>query len=407
MIAVLPNSRYIGPLELVEAYEYFDGPKLFACRSLGGQLFLGLWVGASREGESYWLVALTPERYKMVRSGGLTLAHALSRPESGFIYRCTVAFADGETTTDVLLTEQIDPQLLPDPAEKLQLPTETLPSRIDQADLSRKAVEWQREVLGLHVDFGSLYREEAPAKGLGWLLVSTQETLDSLGQGIRGEATMRGAISPDILTATEARVVRAAGGSFALEISAAQSADLFGRSLIGDAIEKFLTLISLGNEVEDLRAMLIEIKPRAVSKYKVLLSTLVEYEGAVRLDWASPIASRNRSVSMDLVTAAAALRTVEQITSESGETISGLGVFVGVELPRKAFTVVMGDRTYRGRILPSAVPRAEHVTINAPYSLKIRETIEVTSSGEERLRYELEEIQDYNPGHIEPHSPKR
>jgi hypothetical protein len=95
MIAVLPNSRYIGPLELVEVYEYFDGPKLFACRSLGGQLFLGLWVGASRKGESYWLVALTPERYKMVRSGGLTLARALSQPESGFIYLCTVAFADG------------------------------------------------------------------------------------------------------------------------------------------------------------------------------------------------------------------------------------------------------------------------------------------------------------------------
>ena len=82
-------------------------------------------------------------------------------------------------------------------------------------------------------------------------------------------------------------------------------------------------------------------------------------------------------------------------------------VFVGVELPRKAFTVVMGDRTYRGRILPSALPQAEHVTINAPYSLKIRETIKVTSSGEERLSYELEEIKGYVPGQLEQHPPKR
>jgi hypothetical protein len=407
MIAVLPNSRFIGPLELVEVYEYFDGPKLFACRSLSGQLFLGLWVGSSHEGESYWLLALTEERYSMVRSGGLTLSRALSQPETGFIYRCTVSYADGTTSTDILLAEQLDTHLLPDSGERLELRTETLQSRLEQQELTRKAVSVQREILAFHVDFGNLYREEAPAKGLGRILVATQEILDSLGQTIRGDATMRGAISPEILTATEALVVRAAGGSFALEISAAQSADLFGGSLIGDAIEKLIRLIALGNDVENLRAMLLDIKPRAVSKYKDLLIALVEYEGSARLDWASPMTSRNRTVSLDVVTAAGALHTVEQVTSEIGETIAGIGVFVGVELPRKAFTIIMGDRTYRGKIMAPALPKAEHVTINAPYTLKIRETIEVTSSGEERLKYELDEIADYVPGQLEQRGPKR
>lgn len=211
---------------------------------------------------------------------------------------------------------------------------------------------------------------------------------------------MRGAISPDILSATEARVIQAGGGSFALEISAAQSVDLFGRSLIGDAIDKLVSLIALGNEVENLRAALLEIKPRAVSKYKDLLVSLVEYEGALRLERASPQTERNRIVSLDVATAAGALQTVEQITSEVGETIQGVGVFVGVEIPRKAFTVILGDRTFRGKILAAALPKAAHVTINALYFLKIRETIEVSSSGEERLKYELEEISDYMPEKI-------
>lgn len=395
MIAVLPNSSYIGSLELVEVYEYFDGPKLFACRSLSGQIFLGLWVGTSQEGESFWLIAVSLERYQIVRSGGLTLARAISQPESGFLYRCTVAFKDGSTATEVLLADQIDVGLLPDPNEKLALPTETLPARFHQLELPRKAVAFQREILGFHLNFGEFYREEAPARGLGKILVSTQEAIDSLGQTIDGLATMRGAISPEILAATEARVIQAGGGSFALEISAAQSANLFGRSLIGDAIGKFVALISLGNDVENLRAMLLEIKPRAVSKYKDLLTALVEYQGAIKLEWASPRIENNRTVSLDIITAAGALQTVEQITSELGETIAGLGVFVGVEIPRKAFTVVIGERTFRGKILAAALPKAEHVTINAIYSLKIRETIEVTSSGEERLRYELEEIKDY------------
>jgi hypothetical protein len=337
----------------------------------------------------------------MVRSGGLTLSRAFSQPESGFLYKCTIEFADGSTSTEILLADQIDKALLPDTDEKLTLPTETLSVRFNQLELPRKAVAFQREILGFHLDFGTPYREEA-VKGLGRILVSTQETIDSLGQGIDGLATMRGAISPEVLAATEALVIQAGGGSFALEISASKSADLFGHSLIGDAIEKFVTLISLGNDVENLRAMLLEIKPRAVSKYKDLLSALVEYEGAVRLEWASPQSSKNRTVTLDVITAAGALQTAEQITSELGETIAGLGVFVGVDIPRKAFNVVMGDRIFRGKILAAALPAAEHVTINAPYSLKIRETIEVTSSGEERLKYELEEIQPYVPKQPQP-----
>ncbi len=395
MIAVLPNPSATGPLELIEVYEYFDGPKLFACRNLSGQMFLGLWVGTLLEGESYWLLPMSRERYLMVRSGGLTLARALSQPEWGFLYRCIVAFANGATSTQVLMADQIDAHLLPDPNEKLELRTETLPVRLSHLDLTRKAVAFQREILGIRLDFGTFYREEAPAKGLGKILISTQETLDSLGQTVGGIATMRGAIPPEILAATEARVIQAAGGSFALEICATQSADLFGRSLIGDAIQRFLALVSVGNDVENLRAMLLDIKPRAVSKYKDFLGALVEYSGAVQLGWASPVPERNKTVSLDVATAAGALRTVEQVTSEHGETISGVGVFVGVELPRKAFTVIIGDRTFRGRILAAALPKAEHVTINAAYSLKIKETIEVTSSGEERLKYELEEIKDY------------
>lgn len=331
----------------------------------------------------------------MVRSGGVTLAEALKIPELGFIYQCSLRFADGSTSTTLLLPDQVDPHLLPDPGEKIELATETLPVRLRDLQLEQKAIAFQREIVGFHIEFGKSYREEAPARGLGKILISAQETLDSLGQAIQGAATLRGAISPEILAATEARVIQAAGGSFALELSAAQSANLFGYSLIGDAIDKLLNLIATGNNVEELRTLLTQIKPRAVSKYRDLLSALVEYEGGVRVERLSPVTAKNRMVSLDLITAAGALKTVEQITSELGETISGLGVFVGVEIPRKTFTAIIGERTYRGRIAQVALSKAEHVTINAVYSLKIRETIEVTSSGEERLKYDLEEIMDF------------
>src|ERR1700710_1343979 len=145
MIAVLPNSDYIGELEIIEVYEYLDGPKLFACRNLSGQIYLGLWTGFTSQGESYWLVAMTTDRYLAVRSGGITLARAFSQPESGIFYKCSIAFSNGRTTTEIFLAEQIDNALLPDANEKLALPTQTLVTRFDRLDLPRKAISSQRD----------------------------------------------------------------------------------------------------------------------------------------------------------------------------------------------------------------------------------------------------------------------
>lgn len=392
MIAVLPHSELIGELELVEVYESVDGPKLFVARNTTGQMYLCLWVGYHEAGERFWLIAITPDRFVAIRSGAVTLAFAFSRPEAGFFYRCHIAFETGATTTEVLLAEQIDQNLLPDAKERLNLPTNTLSRRLDAADLARKAVAFQREVVGLHLHFPDSFREEAPVKGLGKLLLSMQEMIDALGQGIASEPTLRGAISPEILAATEARLIQAAGGSFGLEISAVRQADLFGNSLAGEAISKMVRLIELGNDIEALREMLLQIKPRAVGKYRDFLTTLVEYETAFAIQQASPQPERNRTVAMDVGTAAGALLTVERITSEVGEMIEGIGVFVGVELLRKAFTVQLGERTFRGKILDRALDIAAHVTLNVAYYLSLRETIEVTSSGEERLKYELESI---------------
>jgi hypothetical protein len=392
MNAILPNSTMIGPLELTEMFDYYDGPLLFACRNPVGQSFLGMWVGSIGETKRYWLVSVSKSRFLMIRSGGLGLSRAFLEPELGFVYQCTLHIDTGLTDLEVLLPDRLNYDLLPDKDEFLHIPTDTLTDRFDDG-FARKAVAYKRELIGLHFHFPG-YREEAPTKQLGKIMVSIQETLDALGQGIGGNATMRGVIAPDILAQTETRLIQAAGGSFALEISAAQAVDLFGSSLITEALSEFVDLLEIGNEVEKLREKLFAIKPRAASKYKVFLASLLNADSPLHLEWASPEPARNRSVDLSLVTAAGALQTAEQVTSEIGETRTGIGLFVGVELPRRAFTAVLdGDENiYRGRIADTAMPEAEHVTLNLRYRITIRETIEVTTSGEEKPKYQLEAI---------------
>ena len=398
MNATLPNSLLLGPLALVEIFDFYDGPKLFACSNAVGQYFLGHWIKADDAGESFWLVPLSRDRLLMIRSGGLNLLTALTRPELGYLYRYLVKYRDGSVDIDTIIPEQLEKELLPDPDEFVELPTATLPTRFAGLELERKAVATQREIVGLHFTFPGT-REEAPTKLIGKLLVSFQDTLDAVGQVIDGSPTMRGIIAPEILARTETKLIQAAGGSFAVEISASRTDNLFGSSLITDAVAEVVAILNIGNNVERLREKLIALKPRAASKYKVFLASLIAAETPLQLDWASPDAARNDTVTLDLATATDALRTAEQVTSELGETKTGVGLFVGVELPRRTFTAYFEgeEETYRGRISDAAMAAAHTVTLNQSYRISLRETLEVNALGEEKYKYELEAINPLSP----------
>jgi hypothetical protein len=394
MKMVLPNSIITGHLELIEVFDYYDGPKLFGCINAVGQRYLGYWVGSDDIGDSYWIIAASKERYEMVRSGGISLLTALSKPELGYLYRCSVRFNKDRTDIETLLPDQLPTELLPDPDEALNLSTETLPERFAKADLSHRATATRREIVGIHFNFPGT-REEAPTKNLGRLLLSFQDTLDALGQYREGNPTLRGMIAPEILTRTETRLICAAGASFAVEIIAAQQVNLFGDSLITDAMAEFVEILEIGNDVERLRDKLFTIKARATSKYRLFLSALIEAHSPLKIDWSSPKREGIQSVDLDLPTAAGALKTAEEVTRELGETRIEIGYFLGVELPAKSFIAILrGDENvYRGRLSEDALATATHITLNQDYRITIQETYEITAAGEERSRFEVAKIE--------------
>lgn len=391
MIQFWLKSASLGRLDIFEVFDYMDGPKLFACLSEYQRLYLIIWFGEDAHGTRFLGVAVSEARYQMIRSGGIPLPLAFREPESGVVFRFLLT-AGQEAQVEPLLAEQISVALLPDGDDFISLPTETISPRMKDLALAQKAISTRREILEVHLDFESWYREEAPVKGLGKLLTSTQELIDSLGQQLAGVATMRGAISPDILFATEARVVGARGGSFGLEISASQISGLYGESLIGRSMRRLVDLLKLGDDAATLREALIDIKPRAVSKFREFLTVVVDNKITFATTFASPDSAHNASVTLPLTRAAAALLIAEQVNKEGTRPILGLGVFDAVDIPRKSFAVVLGQQTYRGRILNEALPDAKNVTIGSPYHFRLLESLEVSSSGEEKLKYELEVI---------------
>ena len=121
----LPRGTSLGQLTAEETFVFYDGPRVFSCRSLTDQWFIAAWAD---EGQSYdlWLyVAVSSARLSMVKSGGLLLRDAFLQPE-GSLYLVTIHHDESmQDTVEPIEPETLDESLLPGPSFRLELPTHT------------------------------------------------------------------------------------------------------------------------------------------------------------------------------------------------------------------------------------------------------------------------------------------
>jgi hypothetical protein len=126
----------IGPLELVETYEFYDEPVLYVCRDHTDRLYLGA-LAADEQGRKVWLYApLSPQRHRHVRSGGMDLFNAFRSVEGGTLLRVVVRRDDGgvgeQPEAEWVAASTVSDDMLPVAGEMLDL---------DTVRAHRKAVE--------------------------------------------------------------------------------------------------------------------------------------------------------------------------------------------------------------------------------------------------------------------------
>lgn len=118
-MTVLPEGTVLGQLEIIEVFEYFDGPCLFSCRNRSGAQFLAVFAD---EGEvDIWLYAPVSEgRLEAVRAGNVDLHTAFADAEDGFTY--LVKFNGSSVETNPVRGSSIPSDYLPDNGTVLRLP---------------------------------------------------------------------------------------------------------------------------------------------------------------------------------------------------------------------------------------------------------------------------------------------
>ena len=119
---MLPESTVLGELTILEVYEFYIQPALFACRNVAEQIYLAVWVDEDEDSSRWLYVAVSLERFLQVRGGKLSLREAFAEPEDG-VGLDVVVYSDPKlhSRVDAVPSAEIDESWLPLPGEYLEV----------------------------------------------------------------------------------------------------------------------------------------------------------------------------------------------------------------------------------------------------------------------------------------------
>lgn len=126
-MSFLPQSTYLGKLEIIEVYVYYDQPCLFSCQNSTDQIFLAVWVDETEEFNLWLYVPMSRRRFEEVRMGGINLRDAFLKSESGFVYEVKILPENSPDAIATIPCEQLDEDWLPQAGTLLRSDSQTLP----------------------------------------------------------------------------------------------------------------------------------------------------------------------------------------------------------------------------------------------------------------------------------------
>lgn len=115
------DGTILGSMKVLEVYEYYDGPRLFASANETGSVFLVLWIRFTGNSDEYYVQPMSLHRFRQVRDGKISLRDAFVRAEGTGLVVLQIDRETDQARTRHLNIEQIDESLLPLQGETLKL----------------------------------------------------------------------------------------------------------------------------------------------------------------------------------------------------------------------------------------------------------------------------------------------
>ena len=388
-MADMLNIPNLGKLEIVETYAYYDQPVLFSCRNAAGHLYL---VVAADENDQYdtWLYAgVSPERLNHIRSGAIDLHGAFANPEGGFLLQVMVSY-DGQTPLRTQLVEpnQLSKDMFPIPGERLDLKTETFSVLSNSEQIAETS---GREALNLTLYFAGDHKTEAPVVPFIEIVGGIQQVINR----IRMVVTNSSRITEHIKREMGISLLEVEPGSFNILLASTRGADLYSDSdfgnAIGNAINEFMKLLNAGNDPEQLKQLLEQLRSKVAEDYTQLLKSLSKSVIDTRFKWTSPNPDRGGTASLSKSQMQGAIEILKRFQNEPLPTFEVTGTLTGVWLRSKRFQIETTEDTYTGKIADIVFETVSKPTVNQEYTAEIQEINERSETTDEitKTKYQL------------------
>lgn len=387
----LPVGSPLGTLVIDEVIEYYDFPRLFACRSNTGQKYIALSVCDDEDSFDWLYLAVSELRKSAILRGHLPLATAFKSPESGYVIKVVTYVTNRAPLVSHLFPEQIPDEDLPAPDYILRV-AQDAPTQTARESAKNVAIATRRETFDYRIFPGRRDIHEIPARKLGGILTSTQELVDALGQASSGEPTVRGPISGEILQRTRLQVSHTFLGSFGVQLSAAEYSDLLNHSLVAKALSELSNII-LAKDSEDLLSnKLHSLRGRVTSKYRRLLKELSDLNSGISFEWGSVIPNMGGTFEMTPEEVRSAYAIVDRMEVAMAEEMTIRGKLIGFNSRTRRYEIMSSDdgRSYAGKVADDVSLEIPNPAIGQFYEVDLRMLIETQStSGDELIRWVL------------------
>lgn len=369
----LPQNTLLGELTIDEVFTFFDGPRVFSCKSITDQRYLVGWAEENSE-NSFWLyLPISDLRFKMVRSGRWQLKTAYLQPESriyGAILHHDLSIPD--KIIDLTFSD-IKDEWLPADGFRLQAQTATHKAAISPEELQLKAIQEGRTRLRIEIDSDDRLRSEASTRKIAALLTATQNVIDNFGnREFASDPSQDGRFSRQVKDKMETDVLELAAASFVIEIGSADGNDLLGDSPVARVMQRLVGLMSVQTDPEYLWQTLSDLKPRAAKSFRSFVTELANLDSNITIATANTERKyRSESLTSDQILNLKLL--LKQIVPDEIKELRGrMNLFLG-NSERRAFGFrdLYDNQAIEGRVGESAMSQFEHATLGNVYDVVI------------------------------------
>ncbi|WP_273000659.1 DUF6575 domain-containing protein [Hydrogenibacillus schlegelii] len=393
----------IGDMRVIEVFLYYDGPKLFSCKDRTGQKYFAILIDESEDGDRWFLIPVSDTRLERVRTGETGLRECVRYPENDWLWDVFIPFDGSKGDASLRYADTLQEHELPGPEATLSLPPRIHGEIQHRNDVEEEAVQSRRDILDitLSTPFDS---HKLEVDYLAQVLLRVQSLLFSLATPRLAD---RGPIPKHVRESNTLMFAGSFVGSVGIRLETKGHATLLDTPA-ERGLELFMRLLETGGERAQLSRLLPSLSPRAVARYRSLLTMLHVGQLGLKAEWGSPFKGK-RSAKLSHEQVRSALAVLEQDGDDMSQVLKVRGSLISVtsDATRRRylfeFVSMDGDR-FKGNLSPQLT----NVRFNVPaYDVVawIEELIELNpATGEEKVTYTLIGLRgmDFEVGEFPP-----